>query len=124
MKKIRDTLQPIKFRLAIFGLLCGATVASLVLFRVRTVLSGSDDFAFLIWNIFLAWIPLGIAYAASVFARRRRFLLLTIPFTAALWLIFFPNAPYILTDLLHLGKMGPDVPMWFDMLLLIWFAWT
>ena len=124
MKRIHDSLQPFKFRLTIFGLLCGATMASLVLFRIRTVLSGSYDFAFLIWNIFLAWIPLGIAYTASVFAQRRRFLLLTIPFAVVLWLIFFPNAPYILTDLLHLGRMGPDVPVWFDMLLLIWFAWT
>jgi uncharacterized membrane protein len=124
MKKLRDSLQPFKFRLAIFGLLCGATIASLVLFRIRTELSGSAGFAFLIWNIFLAWIPLGIAYTVSIFAHRRRFLILTIPFATFLWLIFFPNAPYILTDLLHLGKMGPEVPMWFDMLLLIWFSWT
>src|SRR5690349_10655455 len=124
IKSIRELLQPFKFRLAVFGLLCGATVVSLALFRVRTVLSGSMDFIFLIWNMLLAWIPLGIAYTASVFAHRRRFLFMIIPFAAVLWLIFFPNAPYILTDLLHLGKMGPDVPVWFDMLLLIWFAWT
>ncbi len=124
MRKFYDSLQPFKFRLTVFGLLCGATMVSLILFRVRTLLSGSLDYAFLVWNIFLAWIPLGIAYTASVFAQKGRFLLLIIPFAIIPWLIFFPNAPYILTDLLHFGKLNPDVPLWFDMLLLIWFAWT
>jgi hypothetical protein len=113
MQILSKTLQPFKFRLAIMGLLCGATLASLILFRVRMEMSGSVHFAFLIWNIFLAWIPLGIAYTVSVFAHNRRFLFITIPFSAILWLIFFPNAPYIMTDLLHLGRMGPDVPVWF-----------
>jgi len=124
MRKFYDSLQPFKFRLTVFGLLCGATMVSLILFRLRTLLSGSLDYAFLVWNIFLAWIPLGIAYTASIFAQKRRFMLLMIPFAVILWLIFFPNAPYILTDLQHLGKLKPDVPLWFDMLLLIWFAWT
>jgi uncharacterized membrane protein len=110
--------------MTVFGLLCGATLLSLVLFRVRVLLSGSFDYAFLIWNIFLAWIPLGLAYTASVFAWKRRFIFLTLPLVAVLWMLFFPNAPYILTDLLHLRYPKPGVPLWFDMLLLIWFAWT
>ena len=36
----------------------------------------------------------------------------------------FPNAPYILTDFLHLGSMGDIVPGWYDVLMLFWFAWT
>jgi len=124
MKTMQIFTPPIKFRLAIIGLLCGATIASLVLFRVRTIWSSSFDYAFLIWNMFLAWIPFAIAYTASVLAQKHRFMLFTIPFAAVLWLIFFPNAPYILTDLLHLSRMGHDVPIWFDVLLLIWFSWT
>ena len=124
MKKLYEHLQPYKFRMTVFALLCGATLLSLILFRVRTLLSGSMDYAFLIWNIFLAWIPLGLAYTASVFSWKRRFLLFSMPLMAILWMLFFPNAPYILTDLQHLGYPKPDVPLWFDMLLLIWFAWT
>jgi len=43
---------------------------------------------------------------------------------ALAWLVFFPNAPYILTDFLHLGSMGDIVPGWYDVLMLFWFAWT
>jgi uncharacterized membrane protein len=124
MKIFYDFLHSIKYRLTIFGLLCGATLISLSLFRVRTLLSGSGEYAFLVWNIFLAWIPLGIAYTAATLSRRRRFFILTLPFSVFLWLVFFPNAPYILTDIGHLGVLKPGVPLWFDLLMLLWFAWT
>ena len=41
MKKLYEHLQPYKFRMTVFALLCGATLLSLILFRVRTILSGS-----------------------------------------------------------------------------------
>ena len=124
MKKLIEQVQPYKFRLAIFALLSGATILSLILFRMRTLLSGSLDYAFLVWNIFLAWIPLGLAMTATTFAWKRKHLAVIIPASALVWLIFFPNAPYILTDLQHLGFPKPGIPLWFDVLLLVWFAWT
>lgn len=124
MKKLYENMQPYKFRLTVFALLCGATLLSLLLFRVRVEMSGSLDYMFLIWNIFLAWIPLVFAHTATTFSWKRKYILLTVPLIALLWLLFFPNAPYILTDLQHLSHPKPGVPVWFDVLLIMWFAWT
>jgi uncharacterized membrane protein len=124
IQQFYSKLQPIKFRLTVFGLLCGASLMSIALFRVRIALSGSFDYIFLVWNLFLAWIPLGLAYTASTFVRKRKFILVNMPLAAILWLVFFPNAPYILTDLQHLSHPRAGIPVWFDMLLINWFAWT
>jgi uncharacterized membrane protein len=77
----------------------------------------------LIWNLFLAWIPFGFSFLAAglhlLFPRQWWMLLLP----AAAWLAFFPNAPYLLTDFLHL-EPRPGIPLWFDILLLASFAWS
>jgi uncharacterized membrane protein len=40
-----------------------------------------------------------------------------------LWLLFFPNAPYIVTDLKNIGVVG-GIPILYDVLLLSAAAWT
>jgi uncharacterized membrane protein len=94
--------------------LCVATV------EIRTHETGDSYYRFLVWNLTLAWVPLGFAIAAYWRARRRVDLgvaVLLVP-----WLLFFPNAPYLLTDFIHLGE-GP-APLWYDALMLSAFAWT
>jgi uncharacterized membrane protein len=113
-----------KYRLTVFGLLAGASIVCVAMFRFRASLSGSTHYAFLIWNLFLAWIPFGIAYVTYITSISRRWLYLLIPVSAFLWLIFFPNAPYILTDFQHLSYGGNEVPVWYDVILLIWFSFT
>jgi uncharacterized membrane protein len=120
-------LQPFshnKYRLMVFGLLAGASIVCVAMFRFRASLTGSTHYAFLIWNLFLAWIPFGIAYVTYITTFNRRWLYILIPVSAFLWLIFFPNAPYILTDFQHLSYGGKDVPVWYDVILLIWFSFT
>ena len=76
-------------------------------------------YLFLPWNLFLAWVP--YAFAHQLLPGRG--------FPAAngallvLWLLFFPNAPYIITDFLHL-RPRPPIPVWYDTLMLFSFAWT
>ena len=80
------------------------------------------SWSFLIWNLFLAWIPY---LAALLFERLQasgagRWILL---FCFGIWLAFLPNAPYIVTDFIHL-EPRPPIPVWFDMVLLFSFAST
>lgn len=73
---------------------------------------------FLVWNLFLAWLPLLFA-AAAIWAGRRSLLLALAP--ALAWLIFLPNSPYLVTDLMHLAYDG-RVPVLFDTVMLFSFA--
>jgi uncharacterized membrane protein len=114
-----------RFAYAITGLLLSASVICAALIGLRMVYSQSIQYWFLLWNLTLAWIPFLIAGVAYFMARERRAVLTALVVPAALvWLVFFPNAPYILTDFLHLGSMGDAVPGWYDVLMLFWFAWT
>jgi uncharacterized membrane protein len=91
------------------------------LLAVRYRFSGVITYSFLLWNLFLAWLPFLLSMLASGANRRRRWGWLLI--TGILWLLFFPNAPYILTDFLHLAHRAP-IPIWYDLLLLAAFSWT
>lgn len=64
----------------------------------------------LVWNLFLAVVPLLWSAAFQAATVRRRPVLAGVFFF--LWLLFLPNAPYLLTDVLHL-KPGADVPLWY-----------
>ena len=113
-----------KYRLMMFFLLASATIFSVAIWRVRTEFSGTVHYGFLIWNLFLAWIPFMIAYFTYTLTLNRKWIYVVIPIAAFFWLIFFPNAPYILTDFQHLAYSSRDLPVWYDVMMLIWFAFT
>ena len=97
----------------------------MVLIAARSWYSHTYHYWFLLWNLALAWVPFVFAAIAYRLASARRAVLYVFIVAAAVvWLAFFPNAPYILTDFLHLGSMGDIVPGWYDVLMLYWFAWT
>lgn len=74
---------------------------------------------FLVWNLILAWIPVGFAVLAE-----RPGVTRTGRWTwAILWLLFYPNAPYIFTDLTHLDG-GRDPRFWTELCMVLLFAMT
>ncbi len=83
---------------------------------------GAQTFLFLVWNLFLAWIPYWVSLTLSNI-KDGKFRRLKTGFILIVWLLFFPNAPYILTDLLHFRNFG-GVPMWYDLMLLLSFGFT
>jgi uncharacterized membrane protein len=101
--------------------LSSALAVGILAARVARVHSGS--FVFLVWNLFLAWLPyLWSLWAAAVQRRApRAWWRLLVP--GVLWLLFLPNAPYLVTDFVHLYER-PPVPLWYDIGLLAAFAWS
>jgi uncharacterized membrane protein len=83
---------------------------------------GAYGFRFLLWNLTLAWIPLLVALVIYDSYRRGVRVSLLTP-AAVVWLLFLPNAPYIVTDFVHLTPT-PSTPLWFDAVVISSFAWT
>ena len=113
-----------KYKMIIFVLLVVASFVSVILARARIAYSQTMDYSNLIWNLGLAWIPFVFASLAYVISWSRKSLYVVVPISAFIWLIFFPNAPYILTDFQHLSTTPNNAPVWYDVLMLLWFAWT
>ena len=91
----------------------------LSLFRI--LYTHTFEFLFLSWNLFLAFIPWFISSVIILKKLQNKKFLLVIMILS--WVIFFPNSPYILTDLFHLG-MSSKAPLWYDLILILSFAWA
>jgi uncharacterized membrane protein len=125
-KKLRD----------LFCLLLLSSAGCAAFLAVRILFTGSNIYLFLIWNLFLAWIPFGISlvilwlYSGEKSSRPTRIITLILSF---LWLVFYPNAPYILTDVVHLIRLNiyyqdmnelvtANALIWYDIILNAAFA--
>lgn len=85
-----------------------------LMIMVRIIYSGKLQFIFLVWNLFLAWLPFIIS---TLFKRLQGVCWYKQWVVFLLWFLFFPNALYIVTDLIHLDSKS-IVPKWYDALLL------
>jgi uncharacterized membrane protein len=101
--------------------LAAASVASVTLWFVAALRNSSWDFAYLAWNLFLAWIPLGLMLWLEKVLRRKLWsswqaLLITIAFVT-----FLPNTFYLTTDIIHLQEV-PRVDIVFDIVVFMSFV--
>lgn len=122
--KIKNFTLGNRHSIAVFVLLNTASLICVLLVAARVAYSDSPRHTGLIWNLFLAWIPFVLAYAAHTISWRRKWLYFVIPVIAFLWLIFFPNAPYMLTDLQDLARGKGGAPLWYDVIIVGWCSWT
>ena len=80
----------------------------------RAVITQQIMGLFLVWNLFLAWLPLVfILITRRLFHKTNNVKLASLGIM--LWLLFFPNAPYIITDLIHIAEISQRI-IWFDSL--------
>ena len=115
---IKPPISPRQAALVFLALALSSGVG-VALVTARFVVSHQFAYFNLVWNIFLAWLPLGFAVMAGRSRESRRHFFAC----AFLWLLFLPNSPYLVTDLVHL-KPRPPVPLWFDILLVQSFVLT
>lgn len=99
--------------------LIAASIAfTLILLVIRICYTGSSLYLFYPWNIFLATIPVFF----STRLKKETGISFKTVILFSCWLLFFPNAPYILTDVFHFEERLP-VPPWFDLALVLSGAW-
>ena len=97
------------------------TLFSIGLQVLRMMYTGERLFVFLVWNLFLAFIPLVLSSKMELWMEHKNKWMVVL--LSLVWLLFIPNSFYIITDLFHLD-MNQDVPLWFDLALLLSFAWN
>jgi uncharacterized membrane protein len=108
-------------RLAILGSLAGLSALVVAMVAVRVSYSGNSYYEALVWNLLLAWIP--FALAVYIYDGCRRGVRGPLLWAAGvLWLVFFPNAPYIVTDFKWLRE-SIGAPIWYDVVLVASAAW-
>lgn len=113
IRSLRQSMSDRRYVVLALLACLSALVVGLVAFRV--VYTGSLLHVPLLWNLVLAWIP--FLLALLVYDRAERSRGRSVVLAAALWLLFFPNAPYIVTDFVHLG-LSSGLAFWYDLVLI------
>lgn len=83
----------------------------------RLPLVDTQSYVYMNWNLFLGLLPLLFAWLLKK-SNKRFFVILF----GLLWLGFLPNAPYMVTDFIHMADVGPRATLWYDGLMLFGFA--
>ncbi|CAG5069626.1 hypothetical protein DYBT9623_02362 [Dyadobacter sp. CECT 9623] len=102
------------------ALLAFVSFAAMTLLLIRMLIH-DWDFIFLAWNLFLAWVPLIFIKAVWEMERRQNAPFWLLIICLFVWLLFFPNAPYIITDLKHLRGIADNM-IWYDSLMIFTFS--
>lgn len=116
-------------RISIIYLLLSLMCCLMILIRKYEV--GYLAYGYLIWNLFLAWIPFVLSVCFVLFYKKLKPGLLKYAALLLLgggWFFFYPNAPYMITDYIHLGTIqfyemnagifsgyNQDPLVWFDL---------
>jgi uncharacterized membrane protein len=96
-------IKTIKNRGKLISQLSKFAILGLMFLLIRWLIPGIQAYFFLIWNLFLATISLILSslLKTAVEENRSKYVLWVL---GVLWLLFFPNAPYVLTDFVHLNN--------------------
>ncbi len=79
--------------------------------------------AYLIWNLFLAWVPLLLSLRLMTVLRRKLWSSWEALVTSFLWLVFLPNSFYMISDFIHLREV-PKADILYDSVMYASFVFT
>jgi uncharacterized membrane protein len=104
------------------GLALGASSLVSIGFFVAGVISNHDwEYAYLIWNLFLAWIPLILVMWLERILQNNLWSSWLAIVVTLFWLGFLPNSFYIISDFIHIQEV-PRVDIVFDATMIASFA--
>lgn len=96
------------------------------LYILATAWFVQDAFSFLAFNTLLGYIPIELSFWLQHHSFRWSWVFWLV---SLIWLLFYPNAPYLLTDFFHLALLHPyapltgllrnSLPLWTHFLLLV-----
>ncbi len=96
---------------------------AVILNILRIIIFGSTSLVYILWNIFLALIPFLISAFLLEYIKKIKIPRVILIISVVLWLLLLPNAPYLVTDLIHLRSFH-QIPALYDALLLFSSAWV
>lgn len=99
-----------------------SAIFSVLLIAFRIYYTSGLYLSFLLWNLFLAWLPYYFSNHLIHYYQQGK-ATWKLLFLFALWLVFFPNSPYIITDLFHLTN-HKLMPIWYDLAIIFTVAWS
>lgn len=103
--------------------LVGSSLVSIGFFGYGAWRNHSLTFDYLIWNLFLAWLPLLFAVRLAVMRRTKPWSSWEGIVYSTLWLIFLPNSFYMISDFIHLQSVQ-RVDIIYDTLMFTAFIYT
>jgi uncharacterized membrane protein len=113
-----------RYRLILLAVLGASSLVSLSIWAGRMLLARGVVYHFWGFNLFLAWLPFAAAagmYWLHLRQSRSSWLLVIL---GCAWLLFFPNAPYLWTDLVHVVVRRSVSVYWCDLVLGVTFGWN
>ncbi|MHB1864907.1 MAG: DUF1361 domain-containing protein [Candidatus Saccharimonadales bacterium] len=90
-----------------FGLLV-STAVGVLLYAYSAHIDHSLTNRYLLWNLFLAWVPLIISTRLVIILRNKPWSSWEGMILSFLWLLFLPNSFYMISDFIHLQDLPPD----------------
>ena len=121
---MKQTMEPGLTRFQRLGAaLVVSNLISVVLFLIRVQQSQDTRYWFLLWNLVLAWIPLGLVLLLRERLKKMRWMSWQNIVLSILWLGFLPNSFYLVSDLIHLHRTG-EVSLIFDAVMFMSFIFN